>query len=144
MRVSLLQPNTRPAAPLCEKEKKKRKKEKERPLHIPYKPMTGRSPNDGHKNPAFNSGAKNILSFKYLTWEGQSTILDETSDNVRRMSYIIRTIILVPCWNSSKWFPRVLRYFLPCPGRHECIGSRYFVIGRAKRLFTSIQSPRFR
>jgi hypothetical protein len=28
-----------------------------------------------------------------------------------------------------------LRAVLPsCPGRHECIDSRYFVIGRAKRL----------
>jgi hypothetical protein len=97
-----------------EKEKKKRKKEKERPLHVPYKPMTVVR-QWWNKNPTFNSG---------------------------RMSFIIRIIILCAMLELLQTVSSLLAV-LPS-GRHECIDSRYFIIGRAKAPFTSIQSPHFR
>lgn len=93
-----LLPNTRLAAPLCEKETKKRKNRKRKGR---CKPMTVVC-QCRNKNPEI------IPSFKYLTLHN----LDEASDIVRKMSFIIRIIILVPCWNS-KGFPRFSRYFLP-------------------------------
>jgi hypothetical protein len=101
--LSLL-PNTRPAAPLCEKEKKNEKR-KRKAAACPIQANDGSFANDG---------IKILLLFcrSNIRLGRPEHNLGETSDIVKRMSFIIRIIILVPCWNFSKRFPRFLRYFL--------------------------------
>jgi hypothetical protein len=120
--LSFLLPNTRLAAPLCEKEKKKGKNRKRKGY---YKPMTVVC-QCRNKNPRDHSVVQ-ISGFGRPVHNLTRRSLRRCEKDVFRYSNN-HTCAMLELQKVSS-LPAVLP---SRPGRHECIDSHYFVIGRAK------------